>query len=101
MLSQKRFSIILFVCVILGIVGFLMAYESFNYDVTITNKHDKDYWIKIWTMKNHPELYWNYFHGLWLIPFGIMFAFILLLLDLPSYEDIYKHLKKDFKNIKK
>jgi hypothetical protein len=28
-----------------------------------------------------------------------MFAFILLLLDLPSYEDIYKHLKKDFKKI--
>jgi hypothetical protein len=96
-MSKKQLNFLMLSCIILSIVGTLLLFDSFNYDSHFTNKHNNDYWVKIWQLRNHPEITYNYFHGLWLIPFGVMFAFILLILDFPSYEEIYKKLKKDLK----
>jgi len=44
---------------------------------------------------SHPKF--NYIFGLWLMPMGLFFIFLLVFLDMPSFGEIYRHLKCDFK----
>jgi hypothetical protein len=96
-MQKKQTNFLIISIVILGIVGTFLLFDSFNYDVNFVDKHDPNAWVKKWQLSNHPEITYNYFHGIWLIPFGVMFAFILMLLEFPSYEEIYRKIKIDLK----
>jgi hypothetical protein len=58
--------------------------------------HDINYTYATYEHAYQPRF--DYFNGLWLAPIGLFFVCILILLDFPSYGDIYKRLKKDLKN---
>lgn len=84
---RKRIEILLILIVINGIIGTILIFDSFSYDLTLSNIHEKDDWLKKWTMENHPELYFDYFHGLWVAPLGVMFVFTVIMLQLIFYPE--------------
>lgn len=72
----------------------IMSYQSFINDKKIIDSFEKDI-LKI-VLFNRYENKFNYLHGLWLIPTGLFFIFFLILLEIPSFDDIYKRFKRDF-----
>jgi hypothetical protein len=84
---NKRIEILLFIIIITGILGIFLIFDSFSYDLTLSNIHEKDNWVKLWTMKNYPNMYFNYWHGLWLMPMGVMFVFIVIMLQMILYPE--------------
>jgi hypothetical protein len=72
----------------------IISYQSFINDKKIIDSFEKDI-LKI-VLFNRYENKFNYLHGLWLIPTGIFFIFFLILLEIPSFDDIYKHFKKAY-----
>lgn len=89
-MSKNKLSILLFLCIIFFISSWLLLTN-----ITLKNEYatkDMDVFTRIYI--SHQ---FNYLNGLWLIPTGLMFVTFLLILDFPSYEEIYKKLKKDLK----
>lgn len=93
---MERKAIILLIICINGIFTSIMTYSIFLQDKAIIDSFDDDL-LKI-SLYNNYENKFDYLHGLFLIPTGLFFIFILLFLDVPTYFDIYKKLKKDLKN---
>lgn len=83
----KKIEIVLFIIVVTGIIGSLLLFDSFNHDLGLDNKRNSNNWIKKWTMSNHPELYFDYLHGLWLMPIGIMTVFTVIMLQMVFYPE--------------
>lgn len=93
MKNKKQFSIILFILVISGFFMFFMSYNSFVSDKKIIDGFDKD--VIMISLFNRYVNKFDYLHGFWLIPTGIFFIMLLVIIDFPSFEDIFKRFKKD------
>lgn len=74
---KNRFEILLSLIVINGIIGTLLLMNIFYADVEYSNslKYDKDLLLK----QEFLEHKFDYWHGIWLMPIGLMFVFILVL----------------------
>lgn len=78
---------------------FILSYDSFVNDKKIIDKLDKDALkIRLFDMYDNK---FDYLHGLWLIPTGIFIVFLLIILELPDFKNIYKIIIKDLKEKKK
>jgi hypothetical protein len=92
-MSKKAFSMLLIVCIACTLSSWYLV-------VNITYKNEKklydDYGYDV-ALLQYNEGKFDYLNGIWLMPVGLLFVSILLLLDFPSYEDIYKKLKSDLK----
>ncbi len=99
MLYQNKLTVLLCLLIISGFFMFFMTYNSFMNDKKIIDSFDKDI-LRIYLF-NRYENKFNYMHGLWLIPTGIFFVFLLVLLDIPSPEQIFKEFKNKIKKKEK
>lgn len=90
MLSQKQFSILL-------VLSMLCLFSSWLLWSNITHKNEEA--LKELSLFEQLRISreFNYINGLWVIPSGIMFICFLLILELPSFEDVYKEIKKEIK----
>lgn len=66
-------------------------YCLFGYTIPNEYKHKNDSILE----KLHPEF--DYFNGIWLIGSGLFFTLLLVLLEFPSYKNIYKELRRVLK----
>jgi len=87
-LSQKQFSILLILIVICSLFSWYLLTDSFNEELKTTK--DNPNIIQRTYIQSHPRF--NYLHGLWVIPGGLILVIILLILELPDFNDIYKYI---------
>jgi hypothetical protein len=100
---KKEYS--LYFSFLFGLIILPLIFQSFYCDATFTNPYDNDFGIKLWTLKNHPDIHYNFFHGLWIVPSIIMFIFfvdyldskVLFNLDVIGY--IYFYIRKLYKHV--
>lgn len=101
MISKKLYSILMIAIIISGFTSFLLLYfytipnETIDYNyLSMSELLNLNY------LNNHPRF--NYIHGLWLAPIGIIFFCIIGLLEIPKRnEDIkFKILVKIIKRKK-
>lgn len=93
-MSEKQFSILLLLLILCGLFSWYLLTDSFNEELKLTK--DNPNIIQRTYIQSHPRF--NYLHGLWIIPGGLILVMILLILELPSFGDIYKEIKKKLKN---
>jgi hypothetical protein len=91
MLSQKQFSILILISILCLLTSCILWYN-------ITDKNEKSLKSLSLFEQLRRSREFNYINGLWMIPSGIMFICILLILELPSFGDIYKHIYYHAKN---
>lgn len=93
MINKKE--IVLLILIISGVFSSVLTISTVINDKNIINNFDND--IIDTTFFNLYLNKFNYMHGIYLIPNVIFFVFLLIYLEIPSYSDAYKRLKKDFK----
>lgn len=92
-MQKRKYNICLAIIIISGFFAVYMNIDNVYKAKAIYDKFEGDV-IKIKFYEYYVAKP-NYFNGLWLMPTGIMFIFLLVLLDIPSFQDI----KKEFFNI--
>jgi di/tricarboxylate transporter len=94
-MSEKQFSILLLLLVICGLFSWYLLSDSFSQEIKLTK--DTPNIIQRTYIQAHPHF--NYLHGLWVIPGGLILVMMLLILELPSYSEILKEIKKKIKGV--
>jgi hypothetical protein len=93
-MSEKQFSILLLLLVICGLFSWYLLSDSFSQEIKLTK--DTPNIIQRTYIQAHPHF--NYLHGLWVIPGGLILVSIMLILELPSFGEVYRHFKKKLRN---
>lgn len=95
-MTNKTINILLLICIICFVLSWFLYWNiTFPNEQKIKPKlHDINYTYATYEHMYKPKF--DYFNGLWLAPMGLFFTCVLIILGFPSYEDIYKRLKKDF-----
>lgn len=89
-MSKKQFNILLLLLIICSLFSWYLLYDSFSQEIKLTK--DTPNIIQRTYIQAHPHF--NYLHGLWVIPGGLILVMILLILELPSFGDMAKEVKK-------
>lgn len=79
-LSQKQNNILMFLCVICGILGIILLQNiTLKNDLLITQCNMSEY-LNYFYLNNHPKF--DYINGLYLLPFGVLTICVLVLLEM-------------------